>query len=504
MFARTPWILKTLFGTALVVSIAALGASRVIADDPKPTDPKAAEQKPADPKPADQKVEAKPAQPPQADPHAGHNHPPGQHPGQPAAAQVGPPAPGAPGAPGVKPGSAIPSPTVVLKPGEVPAVKFDTPIYDFGRVKSGSNVNHDFYFTNTGTGPLEILTVKPSCGCTVAGQYDRIVQPTQTGKIPMTMSLKNASGPVNKTVTVHTNVAGAEAQITLQIKGEVWQPVQVTPAAAAFGRITAEASGDAVSRKLTVVNNLETPIKPEAPVSNSPKLKAEMTTLEEGKKYELTVTLVPPLDAGNVSARVTVATGNAEFPTIEIPAYAFVTPAVDVTPTSLVVPQSRTTAITRQFYIRSNTGKPVKISDVAATNPELKLELTDIKDSITYRLKVDVPPTYTPTPGGDKITMKTDHPAVPLLSLPVTTQAVMPRVNPTAARTPVASPDGKTITIGQPPAGMNMDGAPAAAPANTANKPADASAEKKPAAAAGSTEKTAAEKASEPAPAKKG
>ena len=57
--------------------------------------------------------------------------------------------------------SNIPKPTVVLKPGEVPAIKFDTPVYDFGSMRAGPDVEHDFWFTNTGTGPLEILKVRP-------------------------------------------------------------------------------------------------------------------------------------------------------------------------------------------------------------------------------------------------------------------------------------------------------------------------------------------------------
>src|SRR5690606_2647163 len=175
--------------------------------------------------------------------------------------------------------------------------------------------------TNTGTGPLEILRVKPSCGCTVAGQYERIIQPNETGKIPITMSLKNASGPVSKTVTVNTNVPGSDAQIVLHVKGEVWQPIQVTPQAAAFGRVTAQSDGQNLVRKLTVVNNLETPIKPGSPTSNTPKLKAELTTLEEGKKYELVVSLVPPLDSGNITGRITIPTGSTEVPTLEVSAY---------------------------------------------------------------------------------------------------------------------------------------------------------------------------------------
>jgi hypothetical protein len=56
---------------------------------------------------------------------------------------------------------APPKPTVVLKPGEVPAISFEQPTWDFGRVKAGADLTHDFVFTNTGTGPLEILEVRP-------------------------------------------------------------------------------------------------------------------------------------------------------------------------------------------------------------------------------------------------------------------------------------------------------------------------------------------------------
>ncbi len=65
--------------------------------------------------------------------------------------------------PAVKPAplNEIPKPTVVLNAGEVPAVVFKEPTHDFGRVRSGTDIAQDFEFANTGTGPLEILLVKP-------------------------------------------------------------------------------------------------------------------------------------------------------------------------------------------------------------------------------------------------------------------------------------------------------------------------------------------------------
>src|SRR3546814_20299030 len=48
--------------------------------------------------------------------------------------------------------------------GAVLEVANDT--YDFGTVKEGEKVEHEFTFTNTGSQPLNVSTVQASCGCT--------------------------------------------------------------------------------------------------------------------------------------------------------------------------------------------------------------------------------------------------------------------------------------------------------------------------------------------------
>ena len=84
---------------------------------------------------------------------------------QPTEEFQGPPKPGRrtprTAKPAAKPKKGIPEPTVVLKPGEVPGIKFDQATFDFGRIRAGEDVQHDYWFENTGNGPLELLRVKP-------------------------------------------------------------------------------------------------------------------------------------------------------------------------------------------------------------------------------------------------------------------------------------------------------------------------------------------------------
>lgn len=453
-------------------------------------------------------------QPQSTDPHAGHNHaqpasPPQKiavpanqiKPGQPAQLRPGeqPPNPapnaakGMAGAVKPAPGQDIPAPTVVLKEGEVPAIKFDTPTYDFGRVRSGQEVTHDFWFTNTGTGPVEILKVRPSCGCTTAGQHDKIVQPSQTGKIPMRLNPGNASGPIHKTVMVNTNVPGEGATITLHIQGEVWHPIQATPTSASFGRLTSEmASSASMERKLTIVNNTEDKVTVSEAKSSNPSFKATVNTLEEGKKYELVVTVVPPLASGPVTGNIELTTTLADMPKMLVPVNAYVTADVDVTPNQLTLPSNRNGNIQRQFFIRNNTPNPIKVSDLASTNENLKLSIIETQPvGKAYRLTVDIPQEYAVASGGDKITLKTDNTSVPMLTIPINSAPSVADVTKQFGVTPNQTTPGAAggaaavpVTAGAQPGGPAVV-KPATPPVQPVQPPAQPAGSGTPAAATG-------------------
>lgn len=408
--------------------------------------------------PAPKKPEAKPVVLPQQPVPAKNIQP-----GQPAQVKPGekpaypPPAAMQGGSQPVKPNVAsdIPAPTVQLKEGEVPGVKFDTPTYEFGRVRSGQEIVHDFWFTNTGTGPLEILKVRPACGCTTAGQHDKIVQPGQTGKIPIRLNTGAASGPMHKTIMINTNCPGTDAAVTLHIQGEVWQPIQATPTSASFGRLTTEmASGSTMERKLTVVNNTENPIRITEAKCTNPSFKAEISTLEEGKKFELTVTIVPPLASGPVTGNVELTTTMTDMPKMMIPVNAYVTADVDVTPNQLTLPATRNGSIQRQFFIRNNTVNPVKVSEMTASSESLKLNIVETQPvGKAYRLTVDIPEDYAVATGGDKIILKTDNPSVPTLTIPINQAPTVADVSKQFSVKPgqvTPAAVGATATPGQP------------------------------------------------------
>jgi len=285
----------------------------------------------------------------------------------------------------------------------------------------------------------------------VLGQYDRIVQPGEAGKI----SLKIRTGKItklNKTVKVYTNIPADNGLVKIVMKGTIWQPVQVSPRSAAFSRLSAGMANQGAVRRLTVVNNMEGVAALTDIRSTNPAFSVESKVIEPGKKFELIVSLVPPLKPGSNRGKIELSTGIPEMPTLQVPVSAHVTADVDVTPDRLTLRTNRDEELSHQFRIRNFSQAPVTISDLSGSNPALKFSLKDKKPSkpgTEFQLTVVIPVDYKYSEG-DKITFKTDCPTVPELTIPITKRIVRGRPQTrkklsSGKRIPV-TPPGSTIS----------------------------------------------------------
>jgi hypothetical protein len=97
-------------------------------------------------------------------------------------------------------------------------IKFSEVKYDFGKIKQGVPVTHDFAFQNTGNQPAVIQSATASCGCTTPTWPQTPVAKSKKDKISAGFNAA-APGPFEKTITV--KVAGYDQPVELRIKGEV-------------------------------------------------------------------------------------------------------------------------------------------------------------------------------------------------------------------------------------------------------------------------------------------
>jgi hypothetical protein len=97
-------------------------------------------------------------------------------------------------------------------------VKFKEMAFDFGKVKKGTPVTHDFSFVNISNSPVIIESAIPSCGCTTPKKPEGAVAAGRSDVLSVQYNAANP-GPFNKSITV--KLAGVDLPVTLKITGEV-------------------------------------------------------------------------------------------------------------------------------------------------------------------------------------------------------------------------------------------------------------------------------------------
>ncbi|HLU90366.1 MAG TPA: DUF1573 domain-containing protein [Cyclobacteriaceae bacterium] len=114
-----------------------------------------------------------------------------------------------------------------VDPNSLAAFEFENIEYDFGAIKEGEVVEHQFEFTNTGQSPLVISNVQASCGCTSPDWTKTPVKPGDTGFVKVVFNSTAKSGVQSPTVSIQANTSPSVTR--LRLKGTVNQTTASSP-----------------------------------------------------------------------------------------------------------------------------------------------------------------------------------------------------------------------------------------------------------------------------------
>jgi hypothetical protein len=92
-----------------------------------------------------------------------------------------------------------------LDPAMVTSIQWLDSTLDKGTVTEGEKVEVAYRFKNSGSKPLVIKDVRPSCGCTVAEKPEKPIAPGEEGIIKGVFNSTNKVGTNNKTIHVVAN-----------------------------------------------------------------------------------------------------------------------------------------------------------------------------------------------------------------------------------------------------------------------------------------------------------
>jgi hypothetical protein len=107
-----------------------------------------------------------------------------------------------------------------VNPKKAAVIEFEHKLYEFGRVKAGTIVTHEFKFKNTGKNPLIIKDAVASCGCTVAEYPKEPIPVGSGGSIIAKFNSEGRNSMQAKYVTVYANTIPSETKLAME--GDVY------------------------------------------------------------------------------------------------------------------------------------------------------------------------------------------------------------------------------------------------------------------------------------------
>ena len=312
-------------------------------------------------------------------------------------------------------------------------------VYNFGTMPKHAKSAHTWVVKNTGPGPLLVWLEESSCSCTVAklakkagteaeSQATVEVPPGQSTPIEVSWDTREWSG-FRQFARLGTNDPELPT-FTLAITGKVLPSVAVIPAEmVTFPPMTSE---DARQEKLTVVSPDRADWKLTKLVTSRPDLivaRATPMTPEELKSlqveggYHVVVEIKPGMPPGGFREELVIQTDHPKQPEVRVSLVGKVTGPISAAPERLRMPNvtSRTGA-TGEVALMVLGGRAVHF-EVAHAPAKLQVAIARVDTSTLkgrYRMTVTVPPGTPPGPVMDRIILKTDHPKLDKLEIPVT------------------------------------------------------------------------------------
>lgn len=309
-----------------------------------------------------------------------------------------------------------PAPDTTAAAAEGPRWHCDQGTVDLGPLFEGEARSLSFVLSNPGTAPLEVRAVKPACGCTQTGTYDRRIAPGKSGTLTFKFDTRHMHGAVRRAIRVETNAVDRPSAL-LYIQAQVSPAFEVVPPRVEFGVLDPTRPSSPLRVR---IRNRRPELVRFLPPTDSGIFRTEWRVLEPGREFELAVTIADDPDGGTHSGRLRLLPeGSDAFP-ILIPVSAYVPAAVDVRPKAIVLAaQPLTGPMERVVSVHYTRAGEIELTDLNTGSTDVTARLLDPVRGKHFRILVRFPAGYRPGPAGAALTFTTSDPDFPRISVPL-------------------------------------------------------------------------------------
>jgi Protein of unknown function (DUF1573) len=199
-----------------------------------------------------------------------------------------------------------------------PKAVFSEARFEFGEVLSGTVVDHDFAFRNTGSVPTRIEKVSMTTPLLVT-QMPHDLAPGAAGKIHFKLDTANLEGAFEGTILVYLNDP-ALPQARLSFSGHIVPPIELSPRPAFF---VAGQRGQGNQAAIEIVNHESEPLRIEKIEHPADRFTTQVEVLKLGQHYRLTLALKPDGPRGRAAGTILIRTSSRRMPVLKVGANTY-------------------------------------------------------------------------------------------------------------------------------------------------------------------------------------
>ena len=280
---------------------------------------------------------------------------------------------------------------------------FDLLSHDFGTVDEGVVLDYSFEFRNTSNTPLEIVNVEATCGCTVLDSWDRVVEPGQTGRIPVRLNTRTFNGPVRKAINVTTSDP-TMPRVMLTLAATVMKQVWVEPQYLNFGPVR---PGSQPVATATIHSRGLVPLQLEVVESSvQAPFSARLETVTENREYRLVVTLDSTSRTGHVATPIEIRTGLEADPLLRLSALGQVLNAMEVFPRQMLLVQAARRPSRWTFTVRNNMPEALEYVETRTDAEFLTFEHQELEAGRLFEVYAIIDPEFGHDPNAPNKTIE--------------------------------------------------------------------------------------------------
>jgi len=295
--------------------------------------------------------------------------------------------------------------------------------FDFGSVRQGEVVEHDFAFQNTSSSPMRLeITALSHPGMKVKAPQE--VPPEGKVRIGVTWDTRSVRGGTVAKVFLQLNDVESTS---LNLYARVVPPIDILPYPAVF--ISAFRDEKTV-RTLEVVNNEDAPLNITriAGVSDASLFSANLRTVESGRRYEIDVEMKSDATAGRSQEVLEIFTDHPRFSVIKVPVNVFLKEDVYVNPESVDFGEiAGGTTGPETFLLKKRHGR-LEVLSIESDLPSLRITHSPDVTGSSHQFLVDLQvSTLKDGPISGHIYIKTDDPVFSEITVPVQGEVRRPK-----------------------------------------------------------------------------